>query len=58
MQRGASQPGLEMTSAQVLRCPYPKHTILRKTVMTTDRRPQPDDLVALKEIISGNVADP
>jgi hypothetical protein len=26
--------------------------------MTTDRRPQPDDLDALKEIISGNAADP
>jgi hypothetical protein len=32
--------------------------IVRKAVMTADCRPLPDELDALKEIISGKAADP
>ena len=38
--------------------PHTRTTIVSEAVMTADRRPLPDDLKALKEIISGRAADP
>jgi hypothetical protein len=41
-----------------LRFPCPHQRIALEVVMTADRRPLPEDLNALKEIISGRPADP
>jgi len=47
--------GIELLLA--LRCPRPQQRIVTEAVMTADRRPLPDDLIALKEIIGGRPAD-
>jgi hypothetical protein len=36
----------------------PETKFVREVVMTADRRPLPDDLIALKEIIGGRPAEP
>jgi len=40
-----------------LALPTPEAKFFREVVMTADRRPLPDDLNALKEIIGGRPAD-
>jgi hypothetical protein len=40
-----------------LALPTPEQRIVTEAVMTADRRPLPDDLKALKEIIGGKPAD-
>jgi hypothetical protein len=40
-----------------LALPTPEQRIVAEVVMTADRRPLPDDLNALKEIIGGRPAD-
>ena len=40
-----------------LALPTPEQRIVTEAVMTADRRPLPDDLNALKEIIGGRPAD-
>ena len=42
----------------VLRCPRPQQRIVTEAVMIADRRPLPDDLNVLREIIGGRPADP
>jgi len=41
-----------------LALPTPEQRIVTEAVMTADRRPLPDDLIALKEIIGGRPAEP
>ena len=48
--------GIELLLA--LRCPRPQQRIVTEAVMIANRRPLPDDLDALKEIIGGRPADP
>jgi hypothetical protein len=58
LSRGDVGPPWEMNFYAGLALPTPEQRIVTEAVMTADRRPLPDDLNALKEIIDGRPADP